>query len=378
MTTLNTISVLEQTEGNPTVSMNTNDLKQREPERRRTQFRAAPKKPSLLDTLKGNVFTRLSISQPLDFQNYKTRSSIVPTTIPVSFIAVPRLLQVLWTDMQKRFSNEAVFTNDNFAVFVRTILLAMEAKVCIAQKRAESCEYDLTEKYNFTEDQLQLIKNIVKRVPTSVAIAIEAIGNFRSDSQLVTPVLAQFVDDQQQHLNGIVSFAPSHLSTLMPRLTVPIPIDDALAEVAIILNHLPSIQWERNEGHGVVQMHPNAAQFWTNDPDLISVDHRSRFLSIVQAVSHYPGQLAELDLMHGNGSAVALVRYPTPFDPNESETRFYTTTHVPPFDIQLSAALLYGSEHRVQKHTRFTRGDHNSYINGRAVQAASVHALIRP
>lgn len=50
------------------------------------------------------------------------------------------------------------------------------------------------------------------------------------------------------------------------------------------------------------------------------------------------------DITSGDGSIVQTVRFPEPFDPEETETPYYVNTAVPQFEEQLAPALLLGFE----------------------------------
>lgn len=334
------------------------------------------KNKQFTDSLRASVFARLKISDPTDIGSIRTISNVVPSRIPVSLRAIPRLLAEVWDRMKAIGTRpfQALATDANKAVFFKVCLLLFEAKVCYAQRAAMVSRFETPTQFQFTDMQLRKIKSVSMRLPFPIAIALEHLGNFTVNDQPVVPV---FVRVDPVAASGALSLARSDLRILVNQLRVPLAADNVVVNIARNIEDLPMVTWRLNP-NGSTQLTDESVAFWAGADvwDPLPANERSLFLQIIASMESKKGFLLLTEIDHGDGSAVAAVRFHEPFDAEETETLYYMNTKVTEYEEQISAALLYGYEHQAITHSRFCGSYDEPLIHGSANQNEVRRALI--
>ena len=82
------------------------------------------------------------------------------------------------------------------------------------------------------------------------------------------------------------------------------------------------------------------------------------------------------DILHGDGSAVPLLRFHEPYDSQETDTLYYANSKPSEFDEQLAPALMFGFEYRMEPFSRFVGQYDEPLLHGTASQAEARHVLV--
>jgi hypothetical protein len=109
---------------------------------------------------------------------------------------------------------------------------------------------------------------------------------------------------------------------------------DHIVAVARAINCLPNIQWAQ-QPNGDLSLQPASVEFWAEPEvgyDPLPPHERTIFLQIIASFEIKKGFLLHLDLMHGDGSVVPVVRFHETYDSEDTETLYYMQSKVSAFD----------------------------------------------
>lgn len=341
--------------------------------RQETKFRSK-KNVQFAATIRESVYARLGISDPTKLSTVKPSADVVSSRVPVVLRALPSLFDFVWKRM-KAIGTEpflALATDRNRAIFIKVLLTIFEAKISYAQRATQIDRFDLPSVNVYTVEQLVLITSLSRRLPFPIVIALEALGNFVQDQQLVVPVLATH---EHPLASGAYNFAPSHLKVLFESLRQPQLVSTLLFELEPSLRDLPVVEWVLSGDNSRVQAAESSLSFWAG-ADPLPPDERQIFRSIIASMETKPGFLILTDITHGDGSPVPIIRFPDSFDPDELETNYYTTTHATPYDEALAGVVLYGLEPGVKLFSRFSGDYDEPFMHGNLCIQTCRQALV--
>lgn len=329
--------------------------------------------------IQATMLRRLGISDPTRISAIQVQSALIPTVIPISLCGLPMLCEQVWSRMKaigtRPFTTLA--TDDNYAIFVKCMLLLAEAKVTHAQMACTSAPvYPLTSLETFNEMQLRGLKSLSSRLPYPLVIYLESIGTFSIDGQFVVPQLCEYSTDS---LSGVLSLGLSKLVVVLNSLRTYVPITNEVYTIASVLNdRLPAFTWDfQLNAEGIrthVKLSDESYQFWSTPA--VTAEQRSIFLQIISSMESKKDFLLLCDIATGAGSSVQAVRFPDAFTSSDEEVQYYMNTLVPQFEEQLAPALMLGVDHLIQKKSRYVTSYYDCLKRGTASRTEALHALV--
>lgn len=349
-------------------------------QRRDDAFRSV-KNVTAAKNIRSDVFARLGISDPTAIPAIQVQQAIKPSVVPVTMLHSVRLMREVWDKMKSVGSRPFSILSaaaESYPVYIKILLGVFDAKVCYAQRTvSQRPPCDLPSLRAYTDQQLQEFRGLAKSLPKPLAIVLETLGWFVIDDQHVVPA---YITAPIPAMTGATSLSLAAIRNTVDCYSEWHLTTDPIADYTQYLDLLPNVEWELeevpDEPPDVVQrfrLAQQSVEFWRTPP---APNERELFLQLMSAMSMKQDFIIGSDISVGAGTASLTVRYPRAIASDYSEVNYYCNVKVSPFDVNISAAAMFGFELPLLTCSRFCTSYDDCLMRGQAIRSEVLRAIV--